>query len=274
MPAPGLKAQTAMMKLALAGLLGSLYLFLYAPIAYIIYASFSSNVVWPFPLDFSWEGYDKLAISSDYKQAFGNSLALAFGSAALATVFSTMGGIGILKYRFRYRMSVTLIYIAPLFIAELVVGMSTLIFNKQVLGMPGNLGSAIVANAAHGTAFGFLIILAQLVRYDWRLDDVGQVFGAKPFRCFWEVTFPNVWPAMLGAFLITFLLAFNDLEISFYNLGAIPTLPTVAWGSLRYGIKPELFALAALVNGLVFVVFVAMYVLMRMGVVRFGYRGK
>jgi len=33
-----------------------------------------------------------------------------------------------------------------------------------------------------------------------RLDDVGQVFGATPFRCFREVTLPNIWPAMLGAF--------------------------------------------------------------------------
>jgi hypothetical protein len=38
--------------------------------------------------------------------------------------------------------------------------------------------------------------------------------------------------------------------------------------------KPELFALASLVNGFVFVVFVVMYVLMRTGIVRFGYRGK
>ena len=259
-------------KLALMGLLAVLYAFLYAPIVYIIYASFASNVVWPFPLDFTWKGYSKLAMSSDYKQAFTNSLELAFGSAMLATALSTMGGIGILRYRFRYRMGATLVFIAPLFLAELVVGMSTLMFNRQVLGVPGNLTSAIIANAAHGTAFGFLIILAQLVRYDWRLDDVGQVFGAKPIRCFWEVTFPNIWPAMLGAFLITFLLAFNDLEISFYNLGAIPTLPTVAWGSLRYGIKPELFALAALTNGLVFIVFAVMYVLMRTRLVTFGHR--
>ena len=271
---PGVKVQTRLAKTALAALLASLYLFLYAPIAYIIYASFAENTVWPFPLEFTFEAYGTLAISSDYQQAFGNSLILAFGSASLATLFATMGGIAVLKYRFRGRLAAALVYIAPLFIAELLVGMSSLLFNKQVLDVPGNLGSAIAANAAHGTAFGFLIILAQLVRYDWRLDDVGQVFGATPFRCFREVTLPNIWPAMLGAFLITFLLAFNELEISFYNLGAIPTLPTVAWGSLRYGLKPELFALAALVNGLVFVVFVVMYVLMRMGVVRFGYRGK
>lgn len=267
-------ARDRMGKLSMGLLLFSLYAFLYAPVGYVIYASFSSNIVWPFPLGFTTEAYHSLAISSDYQQALWNSLYLAFGSASLSMLFATLGGIAILKYRTPWRPLMMIIYISPLFVAELLVGISSLIFNKQVLGLPGNLGSAIIANAAHGTAFAFLIVLAQLVRYDWRLDSVGMVFGARPLRCFFEVTLPNIWPAMLGAFLVSFLLAFNDLEISYYNLGAIPTLPTVAWGSLRHGLKPALFALAALVNGLVFVVFVAMYVLMRTGLVRFGYRGK
>ena len=69
-------------------------------------------------------------------------------------------------------------------------------------------------------------------------------------------------------------LAFNNLEITFYNLGAIPTLPSVAWGSLRFGLGPELFALAALVNAFVFAIFAAMYGLMKTGLVKFGYRGQ
>jgi ABC-type spermidine/putrescine transport system permease subunit II len=254
-------------------LLVLLYVFLYSPIFYIVYASFSSNVVWPFPLDFTTDAYEELTLSSEYHQALWNSLILGLGSAALATLFATMGGIAVLKYPSSQRMLVALVYVSPLFIAELLIGMSSLIFNKLILGLPGNIVSAILANAAHGTAFGFLIILAQLARYDWRLDDVAMVFGATPLRCFREVTLPNIWPAILGAFLMAFLISFNDLEISFYNLGAVLTLPTIAWGSLRYGLKPELLALASLVNGLVFVVFVIMYLLMRTGLVRFGFRG-
>ena len=93
-------------------------------------------------------------------------------------------------------------------------------------------------------------------------------------RCFAEITLPTIWPSLFGAFLISFILAFNNLEITFYNLGAIPTLPSVAWGSLRFGLGPELFALAALVNLFVFAIFVVMYGLMRTGLVKFGYRGQ
>lgn len=260
-------------RLVMSGLLVLLYVFLYAPIAYVIYASFSQDIVWPFPPSFTTDAYVELFDNSLYSDALGNSLLIGLGSGLLSTLLATAGVIGVLRFPSRRRALVLIAFLAPLFVAELLIGISSLAFNARVLGLPGNLASAIAANAVEGTAFAFLIVLAQLVRYDWQMDDAAMVFGASPARCFWEVTLPTIWPSLLGAFLISFILAFNNLEISFYNLGAIPTLPSVAWGSLRFGLGPELFALASLTNGLVFTVFAVMYVLMRTGIVRFGYRG-
>ena len=253
-------------------MLVSLYLFLYAPIAYIIFTSFSKNIAWPFPLKFSLRGYELLYIGRTYHEALYNSLILGLGSSVLCTFFATLGSIAVLKYRSRWRRLIVITYLCPLFVANLLVGISSLLFNRQVLDLPGNMGSAIVANAVHGTSFAFLIMLAQMLRYDWRLDDAAMVFGARPLRCFWEITLPNIWPAMLGAFVISFILAFNNLEISFYNLGATQTLPSTAWGSLRHGLGPELPALAALVNCVVFIAFAVMYLLMRYRIVSFGHR--
>jgi ABC-type spermidine/putrescine transport system permease subunit II len=260
-------------RLGAALLLIFLYVFLYAPIGYVIYASFSQDIVWPFPPSFTTDAYAELFSNSLYTDALANSLLIGLGSGVLSTILATAGVIGVLRFPSRHRVLVLIAFLAPLFVAELLIGISSLAFNARVLGLPGNLVSAIAANAVEGTAFAFLIVLAQLVRYDWQMDDAAMVFGANPMRCFWEVTLPTIWPSLLGAFLISFILAFNNLEISFYNLGAIPTLPSVAWGSLRFGLGPELFALASLTNGLVFAVFAIMYALMRGGIVKFGYRG-
>jgi len=260
--------------LSMSVALGLIYIFLYAPIFYVIYTSFAAAIVWPFPPSFTLSAYSDLFSSSLYGQALVNSLELATGSAALSTLLAGAGAIGLLRFRSRFRGVVLLAFIAPLFVADLLIGISILAFNARVLGLPGNLLSAMAANAVQGTSFSFLIILAQLVRYNWDMDDAAMVFGAKPWRCFIEITLPTIWPSLLGAYLISFILAFNNLEISFYNLGAIPTLPSVAWGSLRFGLGPELFALASLVNGFVFVIFAVMYLLMRSGVVKFGYRGQ
>ena len=259
--------------LAMGLVLAAVYVFLYAPILYVIYTSFSADIVWPFPPSFSAQSYSDLFASSLYGDALANSITLALGSATLSTVLAAAGAIGILRYRSRWRGLAMFMFLAPLFVAGLLIGISTLAFNARVFGLPGNLYSAMAANAVPGTSFAFLIILAQLVRYDWNMDDAAMVFGAGPVRSFIESTLPTIWASLLGAFLISFILAFNNLEISFYNLGAIPTLPAVAWGSLRFGLGPELFALATLVNGAVFIVFAVMYLLMRYRIVSFGYRG-
>jgi ABC-type spermidine/putrescine transport system permease subunit II len=251
-------------------LLGVLYVFLYFPIAYIAYLSLTENSVWPFPPAWTFEWYARLRIMSDFHDGLLNSLLLGLGTGGLAALLATAGAVGILRYRVRRRGLLIAFYIAPLFVAQVLIGIATLMFNRNVLGLPGNIPSAILANATYGLSFAFLVILAQLARYDWRLDEAAMVFGARPMRTFLEVTLPNVWPAVLGAFLVSFILGFNNFEVSFYNLGAVPTLPTVAWGTLRHGIEPELYALATLVNAAVFVLLLVLYLLLRTGLLRLG----
>ena len=196
------------------------------------------------------------------------------GTGALACIFAGSAAIGLLKYRSRWRGLFAVLYMSPLFVAGLLIGISSLMFHRNILGLPGNLFSAILANTTQALSFAFLVILAQLTRYDWRMDEAAMVFGARPARCFWEITLPTIWPSILGAFLVSFILAFNNLDITFYNIGAIPTLPTIAWGTLRHGIEPELYSLAAIINGLVFVILIILFFLIRLGLVRLGYRGE
>ena len=251
-------------------LLLALYLFLYFPIFYIGYLSVVDNSVWPFPPVFTGEWYGRLMIMSDFHAGLLNSVFIGAGTAVLSTLFATTAAIGILRYPLRRRGLIVVLFLVPLFVAQILIGISTLMFNRNVLGIPGNIESAIVANTTYSVSFAFLVILAQLVRYDWRFDEVAQVFGARPLRTFREVTFPNIWPAVLGAFIISFILGFNNFEITFYNVAAIPTLPTIAWGTLRHGIEPELYALATIVNALVFLLLFVIYLLIRVGALRLG----
>ena len=255
-------------------LLGFLYIFLYFPIFFIIFDSFVENIVWPFPPVFTLEWYERLWIMSDFHVGFFNSVLIGLGTGALASIFAASAAIGLLKYQSRWRGLLAVLYLSPLFVAGILIGISSLMFHRNILGLPGTLGSAILANTAQALSFAFLVILAQLTRYDWRMDEAAMVFGARPARCFWEITLPTIWPSVLGAFLVSFILAFNNLEITFYNIGAIPTLPTIAWGTLRHGIEPELFALAAIINGLVFLTLLTLFFLIRLGFVRLGYRGQ
>lgn len=253
-------------------LLAALYLFLYAPILYIIYVSFQNDSIWPFPPSLTFDHFESLLEQRDYTAGFWNSLIIAGGTGIISSLFATMAAMAILKYRVPGRGAVATLFLAPLFIANILIGISSLMFNKALLGMPGSVLAAILANSTYATAFAFLVVIAQLARYDWRLDEAALVFGATPRVAFMEVTLPLIWPAIFGAFIVSFLLAFNNLEISFYNLGATPTLPTLAWGSLRHGVSQELYALAALINFGVFAILAGLYGLLRSGLLKLDYK--
>jgi ABC-type spermidine/putrescine transport system permease subunit II len=259
-------------KTAQLAMLIGLYLFLYAPIIYIAYVSFQQNSVWPFPPSFTLANYENLIELRDYQFGLMNSLTIGVGTGAGASLLASAGAIGILRYPIRERTLIAGIFLAPLFIAHILIGISSLMFSRGVLGLPGNLLSAILANMTYATAFAFLVMLAQLARYDWRLDEAAMVFGARPIQTFLNVTLPLIWPAVLGAFIVSFLLSFNNLEISFYNLGAVPTLPTLAWGELRHGVSEELYALAALVNATVFTLLGVLFLLLRAGFLKLDFR--
>jgi ABC-type spermidine/putrescine transport system permease subunit II len=260
--------------IAQTSLLIFLYIFLYFPIFFIIYVSFVDNTVWPFPPEFTLEWYERLWMMSDFHLGLFNSVLIGAGTGALACIFAASAAIGLLKYQSRWRGLFAVLYLSPLFVAGILIGISSLMFHRNILGLPGHLSSAVLANTTQALSFAFLVILAQLTRYDWRMDEAAMVFGARPTRCFWEVTLPTIWPSILGAFLVSFILAFNNLDITFYNIGAIPTLPTIAWGTLRHGIEPELYSLAAIINGFVFFILIILFFLIRLGLVRLGYRGE
>jgi ABC-type spermidine/putrescine transport system permease subunit II len=239
------------------------YAFLYLPILHVAVASVSSNYIWPYPPRWSFAAFSGLAISSVYRTAFLNSVELGVGSALLSTALATAAMFGLTRNPGGYRVWLLGLFLAPLFIADVLQGISSLVFNRLILGLPGNLASAVLANAVHCFTYAFLIIATQLYRYNWRLNEAAQVFGATPFRTFFEVTLPLTRSGILAALITTFIIAFNNLEISFYLLGATPTLPSVAWGTLRFGIKPELYALATSVNVVVLLALAVAFVVMR-----------
>ena len=258
-----------------AVLLGSLYLFLYFPIGYVAYLSLMENSVWPFPPVWTLEWY---AASPDHERLPQRARQQPADRAR------HRHSVGAVRHRRRHG------HPAP-------SGAPPRSADRALRGTPVRGPGADrhldldVQSQRIGTA------RQSRLRRCWPTRPTAcpspswsfwpswcATTGAStrprwcsarsPMRTFFEVTLPNIWPAVLGAFLVSFILGFNNFEISFYNLGAVPTLPTVAWGTLRHGIEPELYALATLVNLVVLLALLILYLLIRTGFVRLGVPGR
>lgn len=82
---------------------------------------------------------------------------------------------------------------------------------------------------------------------DRSLIEASTDLYATPWRTFWQVTFPQILPAVMSGFLLSFTFSFDDFIIAFFVAGSQTTLPIYVFSSIRRGVTPEINAIASVV---------------------------
>jgi len=82
--------------------------------------------------------------------------------------------------------------------------------------------------------------------------------GAKPFKVFSVITLPLIVPAIASAWVLSFILSWDDLVItSFVSGPSSTTLPQLVFSKVRLGVSPDINALATILVSVVSVAVVA-----------------
>ncbi len=75
---------------------------------------------------------------------------------------------------------------------------------------------------------------------DSRLEQAAMDLYANEWQTFWRVTFPLVFPGILGAALLAFSLSFDDFIITNLNAGNTTTFPMFVWGAAQKQIPMQI----------------------------------
>jgi spermidine/putrescine transport system permease protein len=84
---------------------------------------------------------------------------------------------------------------------------------------------------------------------DRSLIEASEDLYATPWRTFLQITLPQLFPAILAGFLLSFTFSFDDFIISFFVAGPNTTLPIYVFSSIRRGITPEVNVIGSMVLG-------------------------
>jgi spermidine/putrescine transport system permease protein len=236
------------------------YLFLYGPIALIVVFSFNSGLSAADFQGFSLKWYEKVAANDLMLAALKTSFIVAFTSAALATVMGTMAALALQRVQGAVRtLFDALIYIA-IMVPGIVIGIATLIalvttFDavNTVLAQlwPGDAppklgmgyGSIIPAHTLFSMALVVVIVRARIAGMDRSLIEASMDLYAHPWATFRQVTLPQLAPAILAGFLLSFTFSFDDFVVAFFVAGPLNTLPIYVFSSIRRGVTPEINAI-------------------------------
>lgn len=240
------------------------FLFLYIPIVLLIVFSFNESrlvTVWG---GFSTKWYGSLLQNQQVIDATLLSLRIAALNATIATVLGTLASLALVRFgRFRGRALMSEMIAALLVMPEVILGLSLLLLfvsMQGAIGWPGQRGflTILIAHATFSTAYVTVIVQSRLAGMDRSFEEAAYDLGANAFTVFRTVTLPMIAPSLVAGWLLAFILSFDDLVIASFASGpSATTLPMVIFSKVRFGISPEINALATII-----VVTVALFVVL------------
>lgn len=228
------------------------YLFLYMPLFFMIFFSFNSFRSDTIFGEFSLRWYEALMRDSRILSGFTLSIKVALITGVLSAILGCFAAFVLVRYRkFFGRSLFAGLSNAPLVIPEVILGLSLLLLFKgafHVIGWPeSGILTIVLGHSLMGMAYSMIVIQARLLEMDKSIQEAALDLGAKPFQVFFLVTLPNIYQAILAAFLLAFTLSFDDVVIAEFLSGpGVSTLPQVIFTYARRGINPTIYAAATL----------------------------
>ena len=232
--------------------LGLVYLFLYLPLLFLIVFSFNSTRQDSVFTGFSLRWYHALWEDSRLVEGFFLSLKVALITGTLSVVLGTFAAFVLVRYlRFSGRTLFYGLVNAPLVMPEVIIGLALLLLMvavQRVLGWPDRgFITLVLGHTLMGMAYATVVVQSRLADMDRTLEEAAMDLGCRPVQVFFLVTLPNIAPALVSAWLLTFTLSFDDVVISEFLSGpGVTTLPQVIFSYARRGINPSIYAAATL----------------------------
>lgn len=230
------------------------YVFLYTPLISLVMFSFNSSKQVIFWTGFSMKWYKALFMNSEILNATLTSLEIAAITATGATILGAISAIIILKFKkFRGKNLFEVLVSLPLIMPEVIMGLGLLLlfFNLESwFGWP-RIGTKSAITFAHTTlsiSYVCAIVHAQLVSFDETLLEAAMDLGARPIKAFFQIMIPFLMPSLISGWFLSFVLSMDDLIVaSFVGGPEATTLPMLIYSSVKFGVTPQINALASLI---------------------------
>jgi spermidine/putrescine transport system permease protein len=223
------------------------YIFLFAPILVLVAFSFNANRYGTFPFT-GWTLHWYGQVFHDYqiKDALFTTLKISAEVTAVATIVGTAAAFPLVRSRLPFRSGIRIGMTLPIMIPGLLIGVSLLVLLTDVFHLQLNEQTAVIGQAVYTTPFVVLLVAARLQGFDPALERAASDLGANTYRRLRYVVLPLIMPAVFAGALFAFTLSLDEFIITLFLIGAHNTLPIYIYTQVKFGITPEVNALATL----------------------------
>ncbi len=234
-----------------------IFLFLYLPILVLVVLSFNnskSRVAWG---GFTTKWYISMFQNETIMAAFIMTLQITLTASVLATIIGTLAAIGIQAMR-RNRKAILLgATNIPLLNADIVTGISMMLLFVRFTKL--GFSTVLIAHLTFNIPYVILNVLPKLNQTSRSAYEAAMDLGATPLYAFYKIVWPDIRSGVFSGFLMAVTMSLDDFSITYFTKGAgVNTLSTMLYTELRKGIKPEMYALSALLFAIALILLLVM----------------
>jgi spermidine/putrescine transport system permease protein len=231
---------------ALGAWTGAVLAFLFAPLFVVMLFSFNDSAISRFPLSgFTLRWYGALVANGALHGAIANSLIVAGATVVLAVTLGVLAAVGIHRAGGRLAAGLRSFSLTPMMVPRLIIGIALLTFYNLVR-FELSLATVVLGHVVMTLPYVILIASARLAGFDRSIEEAAWDLGAGTLTVLREITLPFLEPALIAAALMAFTLSFDEVVVTFFTTGRENTLPMVIWSMLRFGLTPEVNAIATI----------------------------
>jgi putative spermidine/putrescine transport system permease protein len=223
-------------------------LFMAAPLIVVIGVSFTPEGFLEFPpsgISLRW--FRAILDNQDFIQAFWISLYLGLASATLSCLIAVPAALAIGRYRFAGREPLVGLFMSPLTVPTIVLGIAFLRFLSQ-LGINGTFVGLVLCHAVIITPYVLRLTLASVTGLDRRTEWAAVSLGASRFTTFRRVVLPTIMPGVVGGWVLAFVTSFDELTVTIFIVNpSTVTLPVRLFSHITQTTDPLVASISTMI---------------------------
>ncbi len=241
------------------------FLYLVAPLAAAGLFAFNDSLFPALP----WQGFTldwffndtepKLGMIHDQRlmRGLANSVYIGVIVSAFAVLAGTCNAFLFVRKEFPFKNALYVLMVVPLVIPGVILGISILVFASMIANgfdaatgvnlkwlRPG-IPLIVLGQFSFMTTITSLVIAARLQKFDIALEEAALNLGASRRRVLATVTLPFLIPALFSAFVVSFLVSFENFNTTLMLVGSeAPLTITMYDRMIKVGSTPVLNAVS------------------------------
>ena len=227
------------------------YAVMLCPLLFVMWLSFFKDAILYFPPSgYTFQWYQNAWENQAFINGFVFSMQVALVSALVGVCLGVLAALGIIRYKFQGNKFVNTLLLSPLLMPGIVTGIAIYLFylrteNFLDRDIVGTIGGLVLAHICLTIPWTVRLVSASMQGLDPSIEEAARNLGANGRVAFLRITLPMLRPAIVAAALFSFIVSFENLEVSLSLVGpGNTTLPIAIMQYLEFNLDPTIAAVS------------------------------